>query len=83
MIGTLTMPKRSTKSVRAKSPRGGATVGKAGKSKKSTPRTGGAGAHQGGAPRGTSRLEPSTTKKSTGRISGKRETQKGRGRAER
>jgi hypothetical protein len=39
-----------------------------------------AGANQGGAPRGASRLEPSTTKKGTGRVSGKRQTQKGRGR---
>lgn len=39
-----------------------------------------AGANQGGAPRGASRLEPSTTKKGTGRVSGKRHTQKRRGR---
>ncbi len=75
------MAKRSNTG-RAKSPRGGATVGAA-SSKKKTPRGAGAGANQGGAPRGASRLEPSTTKKGTGRISGKRETQKGRGRAPR
>lgn len=77
------MAKHNSKPVRAKSQRGGASVGKASPNQKQTPRGGGAGAHQGNAPRGTSRLEPSTTKKSTGRISGKRETQKGRGRAER
>ena len=43
-------------------------------------RGGNAGANQGGAPRGASRLEPSTLKKGTGRVAGKRHQTKGRGR---
>lgn len=43
-------------------------------------RGGNAGANQGGAPRGASRLEPSTLKKGTGRAAGKRHQTKGRGR---
>lgn len=78
--GEQPMAKKSTRSVRAKSPRGAATVRKATKAKVRTPRGAGAGANQGGAPRGASRLESSTTKKGTGRVSGKRHTQKGRGR---
>ena len=77
------MAKHTRKPVRAKSPRGGATVGKAGKPMNKMPHAGGAGAHQGGAPRGAARLEPATLSKGTGRISGKRDTQKGRGRVPR
>jgi hypothetical protein len=79
MIKEKPMPRQSTKSVRAKSPRGAATVQQA---DRPTRRGKGAnaGANQGGAPRGASRLESSTLKKGTGRVSGKKQTQKGRGR---
>jgi hypothetical protein len=80
--GIILMAKRSNTG-RAKSPRGAGTVGAAAEKKMSMARGAGAGANQGGAPRGASRLEPSTTRKGTGRVSGKRETQKGRGRAPR
>lgn len=89
------MAKR-TKSTRIKDPRGSAKIGGAPRGRtarinsptrgssiqgdRQAARGGNAGANQGGASRGASRLEPSTTKKGTGRVSGKRHTQKGRGR---
>lgn len=91
------------KPVRAKSPRGAASIGRdAGgnpdgrqlqggqpkrtsgrgssiQGEKQAARGGNAGANQGGAPRGVSRLESSTVKKGTGRVSGKRSVRRSGG----
>lgn len=74
------MAKTASRSTRAKNPRGSGSIKRASAPKASVTRGANAGAHQGGAPRGASRLEPSTMTKGTGRVSGKRQTQKGRGR---